>query len=80
MIVQDPWHIGFYVAKTDGSGYRVLTIASDDLVAKATFSNSKDVSATVQIPSASAPLVVIPCTFKPHQGLLRRCRVRVWLI
>jgi hypothetical protein len=64
---QDPWHIGFYVAKTDGSGYRVLAVAPEELVAKATFSNTREVSTSVHFVDPSVPLVVIPCTFKPQQ-------------
>jgi hypothetical protein len=71
---QDPWHIGFYVAKTDGSGYRVLSVAPDDLVAKVQFSNTREVTTTVQLADCSVPLVVIPCTFKPGQGFLLPCR------
>lgn len=31
---KDLSHIGFYVARTDGSGYRVVSITPEDLVTK----------------------------------------------
>lgn len=61
------FHIGIYVSKSDGSGYRVLTITPEDLIAKAAFSNAVEVSCVVELKDPSLPLVVIPCTFKPEQ-------------
>jgi hypothetical protein len=54
-----------YVAVSDGSGYRVLSVSK--LVAESAFQVKKEVTCTVEITDTTHPLVVIPCTREPEK-------------
>lgn len=71
---KDLWEIGLYVAKSDGSGYRVISLAENELLAPARFTRSKSVECTVEVTDTTVPLVVIPATSRPDQeGNFRLC-------
>jgi len=56
-------HIGFYVARSDGSGRRQLQLSRDQLIAKAAFEDCKTVTSLVTLEASPISYVVIPCTF-----------------
>ncbi|KAL6076589.1 Constitutive triple response 4 [Balamuthia mandrillaris] len=63
---EELFHIGFYVAKSDGSGRRQLSLSRDQLVAKAAFEDSKTVSLDLTLEGSEVPYIVIPSTFNPE--------------
>lgn len=64
-IDEDLNHIGFYVAKSDGSGRRQLNLSRDQLIAKAPFEDCKTVAFDVTLEASPVQYIVIPCTFFP---------------
>ncbi len=71
---KDLFQIGLYVAKADGTGYRVINIESEQLLHRAAFAAAKEVSCTVDLTDVSLPLVVIPSTSRPEQECEFRLR------
>ncbi len=71
---QELFEIGLYVAKADGSGYRVINIEPGQLLSQAAFDAAKEVWCTVELADTSVPLVVIPSTARPEQECEFRLR------
>jgi len=61
------FHIGFYIAKSDGTGRRQLVLSREKIVGKAGFEDAKEVSTTVTLEKSDVPYVIIPCTFNPAE-------------
>src|SRR3989338_2782305 len=60
------YHMGFYVAQTDGTIRRQLTLKKDQMVARTQFENAESVSASVEL-HPDRKYFVLPCTFHPAQ-------------
>eukprot|EP01104_Vermistella_antarctica_P017297 TRINITY_DN6101_c0_g1_i1.p1 TRINITY_DN6101_c0_g1~~TRINITY_DN6101_c0_g1_i1.p1 ORF type:complete len:869 (+),score=173.02 TRINITY_DN6101_c0_g1_i1:217-2823(+) len=59
-------HVGFYVARSDGSGRRQLGITRNNVIGMVTFENSESVGLEIEL-EPNVAYVVIPCTFEPGQ-------------
>eukprot|EP01088_Endostelium_zonatum_P006348 TRINITY_DN18468_c0_g1_i1.p1 TRINITY_DN18468_c0_g1~~TRINITY_DN18468_c0_g1_i1.p1 ORF type:complete len:1043 (-),score=184.05 TRINITY_DN18468_c0_g1_i1:31-3159(-) len=61
------YHIGFYIAKSDGSGRRQLALSRPQLIDRASFEDSADVSLEIELAGSPIPYIIIPCTFNPKE-------------
>jgi len=61
------FHIGFYVAKSDGSGRRQLSLSRPQLIDRASFDDAAEVSLEMELPGSQTPYIIIPCTFNPKE-------------
>eukprot|EP01097_Dermamoeba_algensis_P006912 TRINITY_DN4317_c0_g1_i1.p1 TRINITY_DN4317_c0_g1~~TRINITY_DN4317_c0_g1_i1.p1 ORF type:complete len:282 (+),score=62.16 TRINITY_DN4317_c0_g1_i1:35-847(+) len=64
---QTPFHIGFYIYKSDGTKRRQLNLTRPFLVDKAGFEDSREVFLKLKLAPSSTPYVLIPCTFNPGE-------------
>ncbi|KAL6071682.1 calpain 7 [Balamuthia mandrillaris] len=62
---QERRSIGFYVVLSDG--IKKLVLEPADIIAKATFQNTRDVICDVTLEPRDMPYIIIPATFRPHE-------------
>eukprot|EP01100_Stratorugosa_tubuloviscum_P000923 TRINITY_DN1201_c5_g1_i1.p1 TRINITY_DN1201_c5_g1~~TRINITY_DN1201_c5_g1_i1.p1 ORF type:complete len:1127 (-),score=499.92 TRINITY_DN1201_c5_g1_i1:73-3453(-) len=57
--------IGFYVLRSDGTGYPLIDIKQEDVISKTDFIAKETIEKVIQLPASPIPYVLIPCTHQP---------------